>query len=315
MIFPIPENLHEFKKYPLTLTLVGLNILLFVVFFSSQAFERPDSIMLDRENLELSGRIYQEFQILSGKSMSSKLPEWLVKIDHRNPDGLTVLGIYALRDGSFLEHADKFHYSGDQIAINKWKTKLKEYVKDSQNQVLNQFGLSSLTSASKPLTWITYQFSHSNWFHLISNMLFLLVIGVAVEVLAGGGAVLGIYLLGGIAGGLSFLGSEAHGVIPVVGASAAVSALMGFYLVAETRKRIRYYYFFTPFKEGHGYIYLPTLLLFPLYLLTDFTAVVATPSGMGSGVAYVAHIGGSLCGALGGFVFRIRQNPVIFRGK
>lgn len=313
MIFPMPENLQDFKKYPLTLTLIGLNVFLFIIFFSGQAFNAVNTKILERSNLELSGRIYKEFQIVSAKNMRSKLPEWLLNVDPRNSDGMTVLGVYALRDGAFLENAKNYEYAGDQIAIKRWKEDMGLYYKESQDQVLNKFGLSSLNSLSQPLTWITYQFSHSNWFHLLSNMIFLLTIGAAVEVVAGSSMLLGVYLLGGIAGGFSFLGSEAHGVIPVVGASAAVSALMGFYLVAEARRRVRYYYFFTPFKGGFGFIYMPTLLLFPLYLLSDFTATLSTPEGMGGGVAYIAHIGGSLCGVLAGFIFRIRQGLVASR--
>lgn len=313
MIFPIPEKLDDVRRFPVTTMLVALNILLFLIFFSQQALQTTSGRLLERQHLELAGRVYKEFQVLAPPSLRSSLPDWLLNAPRESLNSFVILGIYSLRDGKFIENVANYKYAGDQVQIERFLAAVGTQSSKAQDQVVNRFGLSTSSSLRQPLTWITYQFAHSNWFHLLSNMAFLMILGCAVEILAGGRMVLGVYLLGGWAGGAAFLGSDSHGMIPVVGASAAVSALMAFYLVAEVRKRVRYFYFFTPFPGGFGHIYLPVLLIFPLYLLSDLSALLSTPTGMGGGVAHVAHLGGSFLGLLAGFIFRVKQNLVLRR--
>jgi membrane associated rhomboid family serine protease len=120
----------------------------------------------------------------------------------------------------------------------------------------------------------------------------------------GGLGLLALYVLGGVAGGAAFLSYNGPGVIPMVGASASISALLAFYFIVETRRRVRFVYFISPFPGHNGFIYLPTLLIFPLFLLVDFTNLLSSPDGLGGGVAYSAHAGGTLFGILSGIFAR-----------
>ncbi|MEK2644786.1 rhomboid family intramembrane serine protease [Bdellovibrio sp. BCCA] len=302
MILPCPEDFRDYTRFPLTITLVVLNIFIFVLIFSGASSTISSSSILQREGLTLTGRLYYQYlQNLSSEALYEK-PSWIHEIKSQNIEQMGVLGAYALRDARFLESAETLNYKGDDVQIANWKTDFVEFRKKYQEQLLYRFGLSS--SEKGPLAWLTYQFSHSNWIHLLSNLAFLALIGVAVEGLVGSGALLFIYVLGGIAGGAGFLFSDSHGTVPMVGASASISALLAFYCVAETRIRVRFLYFVSPMPGQYGAIYLPTLLIVPLFLVVDLANLWATPEGLGSGVAYAAHLGGTLIGALAAFAYR-----------
>ncbi|WP_413557890.1 rhomboid family intramembrane serine protease [Bdellovibrio sp. HCB209] len=302
MIIPCPEDLKQYQRFPLTITLTFLNVFIFILIFSGAKADLTDSKLFEVEGMTLTGRLYYQYlQTLPADSLA-KSPEWVQKMSSSNSEQMTILGAYALRDAKFLETAEVGTYRGDQVQIASWKKDFKKFRTEYKEQLMFRFGLSSLEKG--PLSWITYQFSHSNWMHLLSNLMFLIVMGAAVEALAGSTALLVVYLFGGIAGGLGFLWSQGHGAIPMVGASASISALLAFYCVAQVKRKTRYMFFVSPMPEHYGFIYLPTLMIIPLFLVTDLASFWATPEGLGSGVAYAAHLGGSVFGILGGFAFR-----------
>jgi len=312
MILPCPEDVRQYSRFPLTITLVLLNIFIFVLIFNGNSSGITTSSLLQKDGLTLTGRLY--YQYLQGVPSEDLLekPAWVHEMKSANTEQMGVLGAYALRDARFLASAETLPYKGDEVRISEWRQEFSEFRKKYQQQLLYRFGLSSLEKG--PLSWVTYQFSHSNWMHLISNLAFLVLIGVAVESLVGSASLLFIYVLGGLAGGLGFLLSDSHGTVPMVGASASVSALLAFYCIAETRARVRFLYFVSPMEGQYGAIYLPTLLIIPLFLVVDLANLWSTPEGLGSGVAYAAHIGGAACGALlallykwkGSFTFTLR---------
>lgn len=302
MIIPCPEDIRNYTRFPLTITLVLLNVFIFVLIFSGASTNISSSSLLQKEGLTLTGRLYYQYmQGLSSEALFDK-PSWVREMKSVNAEQMGVLGAFALRDARFLANAETLSFKGDDVQIAHWKKDFIEFRKKYKEQLLYRFGLSS--SEKGPLAWLTYQFSHSNWIHLLSNLAFLAVIGVAVEGLVGSGALLFIYVLGGFAGGAGFLLSDTHGTVPMVGASASISALLAFYCVAETRMRVRFLYFVSPMPGQYGAIYLPTLLIVPLFLLVDLANLWSTPEGLGSGVAYAAHLGGTVIGALAALAYR-----------
>ncbi|WP_373999242.1 rhomboid family intramembrane serine protease [Bdellovibrio bacteriovorus] len=302
MILPAPEDFRSYTRFPLTITLVVLNVFIFLLIFSGAPNSVSSANLLQKDGLTLTGRLYYQYlQTLPAELLYEK-PAWVHEVTSNNTEQLGVLGAYALRDARYLATAETWTYKGDEIQINQWRSDIQQFRKKYQEQLLFRFGLSSYEKGA--LSWVTYQFSHSNWIHLISNLAFLAVIGIAVESLVGSGALLFIYMIGGIAGGAGFLFSEAHGTVPMVGASASISALLAFYCVAETRKRIRFLYFVSPMPGHYGPIYLPTLLIIPLFLIVDLANFWSTPEGLGGGVAYAAHLGGTFLGVLAALLYR-----------
>lgn len=308
MILPYPRTLDLVKKHPLTLSLVIINVLIFFVIF----FKNEDNLIyknfFTKTNLMITGRLYSQF--LHENNSTKDKPDWLFKMDMQDEDQLDVLSFLALKDREFVLHADKISFRGDIVEISLWKENFLKFKKSYFSNPVYWFGLSSI---ERPLTaWITYQFSHSGFWHLLSNIIFLLLIAAAVEELAGGIALIVIYLIGGISGGWAFLLLNQHNITPMVGASAAISALLAFYAIIEPRQRIRYLFFIAPVTGQNGIIYLPTLLIIPLYLVVDFAHLLSTPEGMGSGIAYSAHIGGTLSGLAIALLFRMWDKPLRF---
>jgi membrane associated rhomboid family serine protease len=144
---------------------------------------------------------------------------------------------------------------------------------------------------SRPWTWLTSAFLHGSTSHLLGNMLFLFLFGFSVELALGRGLYLGFYLLG--AAGASALaawaysGQGGYGL----GASGAVSALMGMYAVMYRLRRIRFFYqlFFY-----FNYVTAPALILLPAWIANELLQHFVG----GKGIAYMAHLGGLLTGAL-----------------
>ncbi|MFH0134160.1 rhomboid family intramembrane serine protease [Variovorax sp. VaC1] len=142
----------------------------------------------------------------------------------------------------------------------------------------------------KPWTWITAAFLHGSTGHLLGNMLFLFLFGFSVELALGRGTYLTFYLLGAVGAsalaGWAYAGKGSYGL----GASGAISALMGMYAVMYRLRRIRFFYqlFFY-----FNYVTAPALLLLPAWIINELMQHWLG----GQGIAYMAHLGGLLTGA------------------
>lgn len=297
MILVCPENPSSWSKRPVTWGLLGLNIFIFVLFFCDLQ-EMGAAHHLRPSFLKTAGTLY-----LRHLDPSKNQPAWISDLHSDNGEQMETLGGYAIRDRDFLKLLSTLPPEGDAVAMRALQEMAKKFQEDLTDQPLHRFGLSS--TREKTLAWVTYQFSHVSWLHLLSNMIFLVFIGLAIEGSFGGLTLLLIYLFGGLAGGVLFLVMNPSGIVPMVGASGCVSAMISFYAFAEPRRRIRYYYFLLPFKDLQGFIFLPTLLIVPLYMLADFTGLISAPAGLMSGVAYAAHVGGAVFGALVALNLRI----------
>lgn len=142
------------------------------------------------------------------------------------------------------------------------------------------------------VTLFTSQFLHADWLHLIFNMLFLWVFGNNVEDRLGRIRFLPFYLLCGALGGAVQALGDPRSTAPLIGASGAISGVLGAYLVLFPRVRVWTVvlpFFFLPFK-------LPAWLWLTIYLALQ--VLYLGDSAGGGDVAYLAHIGGFVAGAL-----------------
>lgn len=141
------------------------------------------------------------------------------------------------------------------------------------------------------LTMFSSQFLHGDVFHLIGNMVILILIGLTVEQLLGSFNFLLFYLLSGAIGaavyGLVHLGSP----VTLIGASGAISGLMGMYVAAYGKRPIRFFYWVGVY---FNYVKLPALLMLPVWVGKEIFDYLFTESN----VAYSAHAGGLVAGAV-----------------
>ena len=160
-----------------------------------------------------------------------------------------------------------------------------------------------LTDARLPpdLQWIprfatplTSMFLHGGWMHLLGNMLFLWIYGDNVEEALGHARYLVFYLLCGIAAILVQALSNPQSPYPIIGASGAISGVLGAYLLLFPRARVLTLvllpFFFTTLR-------MPAMLLLLLWFAVQLISDLAVPDGSAS-VAFRAHIGGFLTGML-----------------
>ncbi len=303
MIIPLPVDFWNYAKYPLTWAIIITNLLIYVLFF----VDGKDSInwvtFLSDQNMTITGRVYAQYLKELPDDQRALLPAWVNTIKIENSEHYQTFGSWALRDYAFINQAEKIEVIGDAVALAHWREGIRDFRNSYFDQLVFRLGLSEVNKNS--FSWITYQFSHSGFLHLLSNMIYFLIIGAAVESMIGSMGLILLYLAGGIFAGIFFLSIKSHGgAVPVVGASGSISALISFYVVFEQRTRIRYAYFVSLLPKHHGYIYLPTLWMFPLFIISDFAHHLSSVEGLGAGVAYTAHMGGTMFGVFMALVLR-----------
>ncbi len=136
-------------------------------------------------------------------------------------------------------------------------------------------------------------FLHGGLLHLLGNMLFLWIYGDNVEHRLGRGRYLLGYLATGAAASLGHWALNPASTVPTVGASGAISGVLGFYFVFFPRNTVRVLLPFFPFF--FQVVQLPARLILGLYLFVDNVVPLLITTG-GGGVAYGAHIGGFVAG-------------------
>jgi membrane associated rhomboid family serine protease len=152
-----------------------------------------------------------------------------------------------------------------------------------------------------PAAWLTIftsMFLHGGWLHLLSNMLALYIFGDNVEDRMGHGRYLVFYLLGGVLAGLAHLIAYAPSEIPTVGASGAIAAILGAYLVLYPRSRVLTLIFVFIFVQV---IEIPAVVYLGFWFLSQLLSgslALAANTFQGGGVAWWAHIGGFVGGAV-----------------
>jgi membrane associated rhomboid family serine protease len=159
----------------------------------------------------------------------------------------------------------------------------------------------------EPVTLVTYQFLHGGWWHLISNMLFLWVFADNIEDAFGHVAFAMFYLLCGVAGGLAHVLMSPGSDAPLIGASGAVSGIIGGYVVLYPRARVWILLFMRlPLRIGAMWV------LGGWFILQLVSLYLSTGEGEVQ-VAWWAHIGGFLAGL--GLTYAIRRRLYLRLGE
>lgn len=151
------------------------------------------------------------------------------------------------------------------------------------------------------LTLLSSMFMHGDLLHLGGNMLFLWVFGDNVEHRAGRVPFIVAYLVAGLVGSLAQIMSSTDSPIPTLGASGAISGVLGAYLVLFPGNRVTVFLF-------RFLTQVPALVAIGMWIVFQVFAQFAAPVGEG-GVAYLAHIGGFVAGVAAGLLFRALPAP------
>ncbi len=157
------------------------------------------------------------------------------------------------------------------------------------------------------VTLLTSIFLHGGWLHLGGNMLYLWVFGDNVENAFGRVRYLLFYLICGLGGTLAQIAINPASTIPTIGASGAIAGVMGAYLIMFPGAQVRTLIFIIFFVT---ITYLPAAIVIGLWFLTQLFSGVTSlgpDAQQGGGVAFFAHIGGLIVGALLALLLRRRD--------
>lgn len=291
MIFPFLDGFSTFTKAPVTWMIFFLNGFVFVLssFFSN--ISTPD---LSDDFYRIQGRLYANYI----QSQSELFPESspLYQLSLTSGGGSSqnekILGQLSLRDQTFLS----------QIAVEKPDSVEKKFAQRwlaRMNEVEGIdpayfFGFSSATNF-----WVsiwTYQFAHGGFFHFFANMIYLFIFGSWIEKRLSSVTYLSLYLVSGATAAWAFLwmGGPTHTAL--VGASGAISGLIGFFAVRNGMRPVRFLYWVLPAQGYSGYALLPWWTAALSFLIADIAGLVSTPNFSG-GIAHSAHLGGFIFGA------------------
>jgi membrane associated rhomboid family serine protease len=151
-------------------------------------------------------------------------------------------------------------------------------------------------------TLFTSMFMHASWSHILGNMVFLWAFGPEIEDAMGQVRYVLFYLAGGIVAMLAQVAANAGSTMPGLGASGAIAAVMGAFLVTYPNDRIRTVVFFGWFVRT---AFIPAVLLIGFWLLTQLFSLGLVADAQQGGVAYMAHVAGAVFGAATGKLFEL----------
>ena len=154
---------------------------------------------------------------------------------------------------------------------------------------------SQIVSGHQWLTLIAAMFLHASWSHIIGNMIFLWAFGPEIEDAMGRWRYLVFYFVGGLVAALTQVAFNSHSALPNLGASGAIAAVMGAFLVTYPRDRIRSILIIFIFVRV---TFIPAALLIGFWFLTQFVNAGSVADVHTGGVAYQAHVGGFIFGAV-----------------
>ena len=287
LVIPVSKNFKKSFPY-ITLSLIIINILIFLTFQLNEQEEYAEAVSYYRsaDLLQLEVPLYKKYLERSNKPLPANLQgeELFWKM---------------LQD-------DRFQYELDKQTLiqpgtpdsSDWSSK-REIFENKLNQIFShRFGYSP--ARKNYFAAFTCMFLHGGLMHLLGNMAFLWFVGSLLEVglrrwyyyLIG-------YLLTGVAGSLAFGAVYPISQGPLVGASGAIAGLMGAYGLLYARTKIKVFYSLGFYFD---YANVPGWILFPFWIGNEFFQLFTSSD---SQVAYMAHIGGLISGAVLTFCFML----------
>ncbi len=283
LILPIEKKL-DWKRPPVALIiLVLINIIVFFTYQDFDSHRQENAVNFYHANELLNAELpaYQQYLTDKGEERIDESYEFIE---------LIILSDYEFRH--YLDNSLRSIISTNNY--QQWQDK-----RDHANQLWDKvsyysFGLKP--NAVTVTTLITHQFLHGDFWHLLGNLVFLLIFGFAVEAALGSLRFLSYYLISGFGAGLFFAFFESvingAGYSPLVGASGSISGVTAMYLMLFRLQKIRFFYWILFFV---GYFRAAAVIILPIYILQE---VYFQISNDGSNVAYTAHIGGFIAGGI-----------------
>jgi len=290
MLIPIRHESMRGRRWPvITFALIGLNILIFLVTHGPIEDQAPQRTEV-RVHLILLAAMHPELKT------SGPGTDFVDAIKKSAGDGWDQLAAPSRRAEDPWDA--QIRQVQDPIELQQEMDNLcQEFGTVEQTSILEKYAY--LPAHPRLLSYVTANFLHAGWIHLIGNMWFLWLAGFILEDTWGRLIYPLFYLVAGAAA-LQFYGWCAHGSFaPLIGASGAVAALMGAFLVRFPKMKIEMMFFTIFYRRRFK---AAAYWLLPLWLAMEF--FYGSAFGTSSPVAHWAHVGGFLFGMAGAFALQ-----------
>ncbi len=180
------------------------------------------------------------------------------------------------------------------------------------NNLIRQFGAVPFniyhpTGISSYATLFSSMFIHAGFMHIFGNMLFLWIFADNIEDRLGHIKFIFFYLICGIAGALLHSITAMDSKVPMIGASGAISGVLGAYILLFPKARVLA---LIPFGFFLRITYLPSIVFLGIWFLYQFLFGISSIGARGGGVAYFAHLGGFIVGLLLALPFKGKRKKI-----
>ena len=276
MLFPVGTSVGRSRLPVATLGLIAVNVLVY-------------SLVSGREQLD-TRRLYQAASRLA--SVQQRIEAEHLGAAAGDPEEQDE---QQERFWEAFERGEVVSREGSEYLI--WSAASAELAAARESHIFSRYGF-RITRTSF-VTLISSMFLHADSFHLLGNMLFLWTVGASMEEVWGRRFFVALYFIGGLAALTAQSAAEPHSDLPAIGASGAVAAVMGAFLVRHFNARIRFYYF----VGIVGRFMVRAGVILPVWLALQVLGALGSKPGEG-GVAFWAHIGGFGLGAGAGLLLR-----------
>jgi membrane associated rhomboid family serine protease len=300
LIIPLEKSINWRKPPVVTFLLIIINT---VILFFTQA--QDENIFNDSINYYLSSELpkielprYIETQ---SDDVIDKLnnEELIENINNKEANKKIILPVLIAmeNDEKFMSKLHKDEIINKQEAVyTKWKTERTKFDDLRKSSISSRYAFTP--SQHEPITFLTHQFLHGGYDHLFGNMVFLFLIGFALETALGSLLYLACYLISGLGAVTLYWQVYPNSDISLVGASGAIAGLMGMYAGVFGLRKIRFFYSLLFYFD---FIKAPALIMLPLWIANEIYQLFFTT---GSHVAYMAHVGGLLTGGMLSFTLK-----------
>jgi len=291
MLIPIGHENMAARRWPvITIGLIVLNTVILVITNAAIDKESPE-LGSTKAHIILLAAAHPEL------TMSDEERQLVDNFKKDNPTEWEHLQspMHDLIDGWDAQMRLKEDPKDLQADMDALGAKLTELASSS---ILEQYAFTP--AHPRAITYLTANFLHGGWLHLIGNMWFLWLAGFVLEDVWGRPLYLAFYLIGGAAALQVHAWTNPNSIIPCVGASGAVAALMGAFLTRFPKMKIEMLWLFGLFRTYR--FKASAYWLLPLWVLSE--VFYGTLVGKAGGVAHWAHVGGFVFGALGAFALR-----------
>lgn len=295
-IIPVGKQVNWRRPPPATLLLILLNVLAFF-FIQGKDDHLIEKALAYYQTSALPQLELPYYVTYLKEELNEKIPANAI-FQLEEPDLQALLAMRMQWDEAFMARlrSDKIILPTDPAYTN-WRTQRARFDEMIGALSVERFGFKP--AEHKPLTLVSHLFMHGDLGHLFGNMLFLFLVGFMTERVLGARAFLLAYFIAGLGAVELFGAIYPSSTSPLVGASGAIAGLMGLYTLIFGLRKVEFFYSIFFYFD---YVRAPAILLLPIWIGNEFYQLFTERF---SNVAYVAHIGGLISGALIGAGYRI----------